>query len=95
MRSSLDFYRLGFDGRVLMEPNPVPKVMSRCDKSDDLEARGQKVREYMDETFGEEAQGWKFEKLMQVQLNGTVRRTFLLLFCWYGCACGGRFEFFG
>ena len=62
-----DFFRLGFTGRQLTDPNPVPMIMKRCTQEEkkDLDLAVHKIREYIDEEYGEEGLGSKWEKMAQ------------------------------
>jgi aryl carrier-like protein len=74
-----DFFRLGSGpGRLREEENPVKMIMSRDPPLEEktLEAATAKIRKYMDEEFGEEGQGAKFERMAGVMTQGTMAHLF-------------------
>eukprot|EP00949_MAST-11_sp_MAST-11-sp1_P002677 g2677.t1 len=65
---------LGASGRQLEEPNPVPAIMSREPLEEKTTtAASARIRQYIDETYGEEGQGEKFQRMVEVYIHGTFR----------------------
>jgi hypothetical protein len=73
-----DFFRLGFEGRIREEPNPVQMIMTRDPPlaTKTTKAATAKVRQYMDDEFGPEGQGAKFERMAAVMMHGTMAHLF-------------------